>query len=132
MSETLPSRLDYDTEAYWQGVSSQQLLIARCQDCQHWIHPPRGCCPSCWSDNIDHEQPSGKATLYSYTIQQIKPGQPPLIMGWAELEEQHRLIIVGPLLNTPPESVHIGGKLTLEWFKHKNTYVPSFTPEASA
>ncbi|MFA7554627.1 MAG: zinc ribbon domain-containing protein [Spongiibacteraceae bacterium] len=132
MSETCPTRLDYDTEKYWRGSSEQQLIIARCNECEHWIHPPRSCCPACWSDNIGHQQASGRATLYSFTIQPGKPSQPPLIMGWAELEEQERLIIVGPLLNASPDTVRIGTKLQLQWFQYKNTFVPAFNQEPEA
>src|SRR3546814_9910939 len=95
MSEVWPSRLDRDTAPYWEGLAKRELIIARCQDCRYWIHPPRACCPSCWSDNVGHDTPSGKATLYSYLVQPIAPGEPPSVVGWAELEEQERLLEIG-------------------------------------
>ena len=72
-----PSRIDHDTLSYWEGLRERKLTLTRCGDCQQWIHPPKACCPICWSDNIGHEQPSGEATLFSYLVQPIAPGAAP-------------------------------------------------------
>lgn len=132
MTSTFPSRIDHDTAAYWDGAANRQLLIAQCNDCKHWIHPPRSCCPSCWSDNISHNAPSGKATLYSFTVEYKGKDRSPLIMAWAELEEQPRLIVVGPIVGISPDAVKIGSQLNLEWMEYGDTWVPSFRQEACA
>jgi uncharacterized OB-fold protein len=128
VTESWPSRLDYDTAAYWQGLSESKLVIARCQDCGHWIHPPRACCPTCWSDDIGHESPTGQATLYSYVIQQTLPGEP-MIVAWAELAEQRRLLVVAELQGATPKTVRIGAALTLEWAPSRNVHLPVFRQE---
>lgn len=126
MNQTFPSRIDHDTEPYWQGLAEKTLRITRCQQCAHWIHPPRACCPACWSDNIKTEKPSGKATLYSYLVQPIEPGGAPVVVGWAELEEQERLFIVAPIEGANSETVVIGSELTLDWAESGGSFLPVF------
>ncbi len=121
-----PSRLDHDTQAYWEGLAKRSLMLKRCRDCRHWIHPPRNCCPSCWSDNIGTETPSGRARLYSYVVQPVVPGGPPVVVGWAELEEQERLFIVAEIVGETAGTVHIGASLTLDWQDARNISVPIF------
>ena len=125
-----PSRLDHDTLAYWEGLEKRTLTLKRCHDCSHWIHPPRSCCPSCWSDNIGHYSPSGKARLYSYVVQPMTPGGPPTVIGWAELEEQKRLFIVAPIEGETADTVRIGAALMLDWQEARNIFLPIFRQES--
>lgn len=126
MGESVPSRIDHDTQAYWQGLKERKLMIARCRDCGHWIHPPRACCPVCWSDEIGHEEPSGKATLFSYLLQPIEQGGAPLVVGWAELSEQDRLFVIAPIEGASAETVSIGEPLRLEWVETGSGPQPAF------
>lgn len=121
-----PSRIDYDTSAYFAGLSERRLDLARCKECQHWVHPPRACCPACWSDNIGHEQPSGKGTLYSYLLQPSKAGGEPAIVGWVELVEQERLLIVAPILGVSADKLTIGAELALCWIEQNEAAAPAF------
>lgn len=132
MSDVWPSRLDRDTAPYWEGLAKRELVLARCQDCSHWIHPPRACCPACWSDNVGHDTPSGRATLYSYLVQPIAPGETPAVVGWAELEEQERLLIVAPIADVTADDVRIGAALTLDWAASRNLFLPIFRQEAQS
>ena len=132
MNDVWPSRLDYDTAPYWEGLESKSLSLARCGDCSRWIHPPRSCCPKCWSDNIGRESPSGKGTLYSYIVQPLEPGAPPSVIAWVELAEQKGVLLVGPLEDVTPETVEIGCNVQLEWRASRNLFVPVFRLEKSA
>lgn len=129
MEESWPSRLDHDSVAYWRGLSEKRLALARCQACRQWIHPPRACCPVCWSDDIGHESPSGDARLYSYVIQPTEPGGAPRVIGWAELAEQDGVFIVAPIEDVTTETVRIGAKLSLDWVASRNTFLPVFHQE---
>lgn len=131
MSSAWPSRIDHDTQAYWVGVANRSLRLARCRACAHWIHPPRACCPACWSDDIGHEEPSGAATLFSYLIQPIVAGGEPVVIGWAELVEQNRLLIVAPVEGVTADSVCIGARLSLEWKTAAGGPTPVFRAIAS-
>jgi hypothetical protein len=37
------------------------------------------------------------------------------VVGWAELVEQKRLLVVAPIEGVTPQTVQIGAKLSLEW-----------------
>ncbi len=124
--EAGPSRIDYDTRAYFAGLSERRLNLARCQACRHWVHPPRACCPECWSDDIGHEQPSGKGVLFSYLLQLDKAGGEPSIVGWVELIEQERLIVVAPILGVSADKIAVGAELTLCWIEQNGAAVPAF------
>lgn len=122
-----PTRVDHDTAAYWEGLRKGKLVLCRCRKCDTWIHPPRACCPACWSDDVGHESPSGQATLYSYVIQPTAPRQPPEVIGWAELDEQKELFIVAPILDVALDSVPIGASLSLQFREQGDAYLPAFS-----
>lgn len=124
--DAAPSRIDHDTRAYFEGLRECRLDLARCNECKHWIHPPRACCPVCWSDDVGRQSPSGKATLYSFLIQPGGPEAEPSVVGWAELVEQPRLIIVAPILGMAADKAEIGAELTLCWIERDGTNVPAF------
>jgi hypothetical protein len=126
MTPSWPTRFDHDTAAYWEGLREAKLVLNRCGQCQTWIHPPRACCPSCWSDDIVHESPGGQATLYTYLIQPTAAGQPPELIGWAELDEQDGLFIVAPVEGMPHDDVRIGAPLTLGFREQGGTNLPVF------
>jgi uncharacterized OB-fold protein len=130
MAAAWPSRIDHDTRVYWAGLADRLLRLARCRDCAHWIHPPRACCPQCWSDDIGDDQPSGEATLFSYMIQPIAPGGEPVVVGWAELIEQRRLLVVAPIEAVTAQTVRIGAPLRLDW-KAGETPLPFFRVTSS-
>jgi uncharacterized OB-fold protein len=62
-----------ETAAFWDGARRGELIIQRCDDCRHAYFPPRPFCPSCGSRSVENEVASGKATLYSYVINQRPP-----------------------------------------------------------
>jgi len=129
MAQAWPTRVDHDTQSYWTGLGDRRLRLARCGDCAHWIHPPRACCPVCWSDDIGHDEPSGAATLFTYLIQPSIAGGPPVVVGWAELIEQERLLVVAAIEGVTPETVQIGAKLILAWPQDENVPLPIFRQE---
>jgi uncharacterized protein len=134
MTVTWPSRMDHDTAPYWMGLQDGKLLLGRCRDCQTWIHPPRACCPACWSDDIGHESPSGRATLYSYVIQPTGPARSPEVIGWAELAEQRELFVVAPIIDVGIAAVPVGAKLSLELRERDGALLPAFavSPESES
>ena len=126
MTPIWPTRMDHDTVTYWNVLREGKLVLCRCKQCQTWIHPPRACCPSCWSDDIGHESPSGRATLFSYLVQPTAPNQPPELIGWAELAEQKELFVVATVEGMPLDNVQIGAPLTLGFREQGDTNLPVF------
>ena len=59
---------DLETQPYWDAARDRRLLIKRCNACDRAHFYPRPFCPHCWSDDVEWEQASGRATLYTYSI----------------------------------------------------------------
>src|SRR6202035_915469 len=57
-----------DTIAFWEAAKQERLLIKHCLDCDVYSYYPRPFCPSCWSENVEWFEASGKATLYSWSV----------------------------------------------------------------
>jgi hypothetical protein len=123
-------RIDYDTAAYWEGAARNVLVIARCEDCKFWIHPPRAVCPKCWSDHIGREEVSGRSRVYSYTIEPDAQGGR-AVMAWVELEQQERLIVLAPLEGCQSDEVYIDLPLAVAWKDFDGVIAPVFVPRAS-
>lgn len=117
-------RVDHDTAPYWAGCARRELVIARCNGCGHWIHPPRGVCPSCLGGDIGHQPASGQASVYSFVCRPGVDGRPAPTTVWAELVEQEGLIVIGDLAGDGP--VKIDDSLTLCWSEAEGQPVPAF------
>lgn len=88
-----------ETAHFWDGTANHTLLLQRCDDCSSVYFPPRPFCPACGCREVSVFEASGKATLYSYVIDQ-RPGpgfEGPVPLAVVELEEGPRMMtnIVG-------------------------------------
>lgn len=59
---------DEDSQVFWDAARDKRLLIKRCRSCGKAHYYPRPFCPHCWSSEVEWEQASGRATLYTYSI----------------------------------------------------------------
>lgn len=115
----------HDTVEYWRGCERKELVIARCDACETWVHPPRALCPNCWSDAIGHYPVSGRASVYSYTAVPAPSPFGASVTIWAELAEQERLIVVADL-DPAEQEIAIGDRLELAWRDQGEGRVPMF------
>lgn len=83
-----------ETEAFWAGAKQGELIIQRCTDCSHAYFPPRPFCPSCGGRDVANEAASGRATLYSYVINQRPHASfdGPVAVAVVELAEGPRMM----------------------------------------
>lgn len=88
---------DNDTETWWAATRDERLLIKRCADCAraHWY--PRPFCPYCWSERVDWEQASGRATLYTWSVVYSNdlppfPAKVPYVAAVVDLDEGPRMM----------------------------------------
>ena len=83
-----------ETAAFWNGARQGRLIIQRCADCANAYFPPRPFCPACGSRAVDDEVASGRATLYSYVINQRPPPgfDGPVAVAVVELAEGPRMM----------------------------------------
>jgi hypothetical protein len=84
-----------ETEHFWEGCRSGELLLQSCDDCSKTYFPPRPFCPACGSRSVSAKPASGKATLYSYVINhRPRPdfGEEPHSIAVVELAEGPRMM----------------------------------------
>jgi uncharacterized OB-fold protein len=106
-----PPALEPHTEAFWRACRAGRLEFTRCTPCGWYIHPSRPICPRCRGHDLAPVTVSGRARLYSYTInhQRWFPGQEvPYVIGLVELIEQPDLRLTTNIVNCPAERLAIG------------------------
>jgi len=113
MSQNRPD-IDTTTSAFWRGAAEGRLLGSSCAECGAIAMYPRGFCPSCWSDQVEDVELSGKATLYTDSVVRMNPMPPladgvPYVAAVVDLEEGPRLMT---RLVDDPESVSIDMQLS--------------------
>src|SRR5262245_21971344 len=85
------------TADYWRSGADGKLRICHCQNCGRYMHPPQPLCPKCHSPDVKFDPVSGRATVFTFTINQYQwqPGmQPPYVVAEVELVEQEGLKIL--------------------------------------
>lgn len=127
----LPSPL---TEFFWDGVNRHRLLILRCQNCQHFVHYPRPICDRCQATDLEPEEVSGRATLYSFTVvmQAFHPyylERIPYVLAVVELEEEPGLRLTTNIVDCEEEDLKVGLALQVVFSEvAPGLTLPLFTP----
>jgi uncharacterized OB-fold protein len=57
-----------ETRPYWEAAGQGRLLVMRCNACGELHHYPRPFCPTCWSEDVEWHEVSGRGTVYTYSI----------------------------------------------------------------
>jgi uncharacterized OB-fold protein len=88
---------DFETAPFWDGCKHGRFLIRHCNACGRDHYYPRPFCPTCWSDDVEWKQASGRATLYTYSIVHVNDLPPfgervPYVAAIVELEEGPRVM----------------------------------------
>jgi uncharacterized OB-fold protein len=88
---------DAETQPYWDGARDGKLLIKHCNSCGRAHFYPRPFCPHCWSDDVEWQEASGRATLYTYSIVRRNdlppfPDRVPYVAAVVDLEEGPRMM----------------------------------------
>ena len=128
--------LEAHTEAFWRACRAGRLEFTHCNSCGWYIHPSRPICPRCRGRELAPVAVSGRARLYSYTInhQRWFPGQPvPYVIGLVELVEQTDLRLMTNIVNCPPERLAIGMPLRVVFeIVNDDIALPLFEPAEEA
>lgn len=120
------------TAPYWDAAKDHRLAIQRCVSCGVYQHPPRIYCTGCAGVDLQFEDVSGRASIYSYSrvVESTTPGMPaPYTVLIAELVEQQGLWV----LSTCEASydVRVGEPLELGFESIGDGFVlPQFRPLA--
>ena len=75
---------------FWEAAKEGRLLLKSCLDCGAVHYYPRPFCPTCWSDNVEWIEASGKGTIYSYSVMRRAPV--PYAMANVTLAEGPRMM----------------------------------------
>jgi len=130
----LPSP-DDTTKPWWDACNEGRLLIMRCGDCGKAYFYPRPFCPYCWSDNVDWEEASGRATLYTWSIvyQNDLPPFPekiPYCAAIVDLAEGPRMMT--NVVDCDFDALTIGMDLQVKFHQHSEEFtIPVFVPAAA-
>jgi uncharacterized OB-fold protein len=111
----MANRLDLPTvedesRPYWEAAKQGRLLIKRCNACGEVHHYPRPFCPTCWSEDVEWLEVSGRGTLYTYSVV-FRNDTPPFnewgryVPAVVELEEGPRLMT--NIIDAEPESLFV-------------------------
>ncbi|MBC2716343.1 MAG: hypothetical protein HF978_13625 [Desulfobacteraceae bacterium] len=99
------------TRDFWKATKQGKLLIQHCDNCNSNIFFPKKVCPECWSDHLDWQEASGKATVYTFTtmLDMVEPkfmGDLPYVIAMVDLKEGIRMTT--RIVNCNPDDVEIG------------------------
>jgi uncharacterized OB-fold protein len=124
--------LDALNAGFWTAGREKELRLRRCQNCRYWVHPPRPLCPRCHQRDVLWEATSGKATLFTFTLNHKawNPAVPvPYVIGMVELPEQAGLRLTSNIVNCSVDEVHIGMPLCVTFEQQAEFFIPVFEPE---
>ena len=100
-----------ETRPYWEAAKQGRLLIKACNACGEVHHYPRPFCPTCWSEDVEWREVSGRGTIYTYSIV-FRNDLPPFnewstyVPAIVELEEGPRLMT--NIVETDAGSLRVG------------------------
>ena len=122
------------TEPFWAGARAGRLVIQRCRGCGLYIHLPRPVCRRCQSDDLGHEEVSGRGTVYSFT-ETRKAFHPffvervPYLVAVIDLEEQPGLHMLSNLVRVaePDVRFNMAVRVAFEELSPELT-IPVFEP----
>jgi uncharacterized protein len=124
--------------AFWSGGANGQLLIERCDECAHWVHPPTDACPDC-GGRLVARPVSGRGTVFTYTVNfhPYNPDVPtPFVIAIVELVEQSGLRLATNIVDCEPDSVVCGMPVEVRFEQQgagaDAVFVPVFAPAGAS
>jgi uncharacterized protein len=124
--------VDDENRFFWTSGEDGRLRFLRCQDCGYYLHPPSPRCPECGSRTLAPEPVSGRATVFSYTINhQPWDGDPePWAIVLVTFPEQEGLRLTTNVVGCPPDAVHIGMPVRVTFDHYDDVWLPMFEPDS--
>ncbi|MBA2282260.1 MAG: Zn-ribbon domain-containing OB-fold protein [Actinomycetota bacterium] len=125
---------DAETVPYWEAARDGRLLIKRCTACGRPHFYPRPFCPHCWSDAVEWEEASGRATIYTFSIVRRNDLPPwgervPYVAAVVDLEEGPRMIT--NIVDCDVDVVAIGQSVEVAFRDEDEFVIPVFRLAAS-
>jgi uncharacterized protein len=123
-------RPDGPSGFFWTSGRDGLLRFLQCVDCRYLIHPPAPFCPSCHGRRTCPAVVSGRATVYSFTVNH----QPwdgigdVYVIAVVELAEQPGLRLMSNIIDVDPSDVAVGMSVQVAFEDHDPVYLPMFRP----
>lgn len=115
---------------FWTGGADGQLLIAYCDSCERWVHPPVETCPTC-TGTLGVKPVSGLGTLFTFTVneQPFNPDvAPPYNIAIVVLDEQDDLRIPTGIVGCDDADLTVGMRVKVAFEPNGEVHVPLFEP----
>ena len=101
-----------DTAAYWEAAKDHRFIIQKCKECGEFQFYPRGVCSHCLSSDLDWQEASGKAEIYSFSINYRAPhpgfaDATPFVLALVTLEEGPRMMTNITECEQTPEALEL-------------------------
>ena len=114
---------------FWLGLRDEQLLLQRCDACQHWQWGPEWLCHRCHHFDLSFESVRAQGLIYSYErvwhpVHPALKEQGPYIVVLVELPHVDNVRLVGNLLGDPEQSVSIGAEVEAVFEHHEDVENP--------
>lgn len=122
------------TEFFWTSGSDGVLRMLTCEEDGTIIHPPSPVCPNCLGRNVSPKALSGKATVYTYTVnrQAWVPGQEPYVVAIVALAEDETVRLTTNIVCCEPEDVSIGMEVEVQFVEWEGLFLPCFRPAGTS
>jgi uncharacterized OB-fold protein len=124
--------LDDTNRWFWTSGEDGRLRFLRCQGCGYWLHPPLPRCPRCGGRDLAPEAISGRAELYTYTVnhQSWDGSTEPYAIALVTFPElgQDELRLTTNVVGCPLDELRIGMPLQVAFERHDLVFFPLFQP----
>ncbi len=124
--------LDDTNRWFWTSGEDGRLRFLRCQGCGYWLHPPLPRCPRCGGRDLAPEVISGRAELYTYTVnhQSWDGSDEPYAIALVTFPEldQDELRLTTNVVGCPLDELRIGMPLQVTFEQHDLVFFPVFEP----
>jgi len=122
--------LDSISQAYWDGVARNELVVQKCADCGRLRHYPQVLCPACHSFQLTHVSLPKAGTVHSWTVsehsfdKEIAPDVPYTLVT-VDMQEGIRILGRFDSASSPT----MGESVSLNFEPNINgTLIPVFRP----
>jgi uncharacterized OB-fold protein len=123
------------TAPFWEAARRKELALQRCTTCERMHHPPVQLCPDCRGTTFDWRVVTGTGTVYEYSVLRAPQvggfeAMVPYACIAVEIDEQPGLIVMGNLLDVPPEAARVGMRVGVRFepYGADDLLLPQFAP----
>ncbi len=105
---------------FWAACREHRLVVQRCAACKTFRHSPEIICFNCRSFDSEWVEVSGRGVIYSFinVVHQVHPAlreRAPFNVVLVELLDAGNVRMIGNVVDTPFEELHIGMPVEVVW-----------------